>query len=535
MATYAHAAKRHPRPARISGLAIALARIAAGGVNWLLADPREVVQVSRKAGAREASHSPHEQQATGGERDSPELREELRRWRSRVQWRRIGVLVRRHLIAAAALAVVLEAFVAAGALGQLVVLTVAPAAFLIGTAIAAGQRVSLEQQARMLDERLALFDRLASGLELQQIPQAQRQALESRAIGQARALAAAGRDEWRARARPAAREWAGLCAALALLGAIAALAALHPARSASPSHHRNVIAGSAGAGAAASHGSSVQGSSHLTGTRAARSHAQRESLQAESPGAFHYNPYYRYGHRQAGTGKAELTYGKSLRSSSSVNVGHAPTERSADVGVPKPGSASKNGAAAANEANAKGFVGIGANRTSGAIAPVNAPPGSSVSKTGRTPHSAASEPGSVTPEKSGSSAQSSGAEGQSGSRRGGSPTSSATAGHQQAGAQLGRAQRTSGQAAHDLRLQAGYAPSRSSKAANGGQAADGQGGGGPGRTFTVAGGSALGAGGQSESFNYVPPDGGALAEGNASLLLSYQESLKWLQREESSW
>ncbi len=53
-----------------------------------------------------------------------------------------------------------------------------------------------------------------------------------------------------------------------------------------------------------------------------------------------------------------------------------------------------------------------------------------------------------------------------------------------------------------------------------------QGRGGPSRTASVNGGSGSG----SESFPYVPPDGGAISEGDAELLLNYQKSLTWAKK-----
>jgi hypothetical protein len=77
-----------------------------------------------------------------------------------------------------------------------------------------------------------------------------------------------------------------------------------------------------------------------------------------------------------------------------------------------------------------------------------------------------------------------------------------------------------------VKIQPGYAPSRSSKGGKEkNKAGYSQGAGGKARTATVTGGTQVG-----DEFSYVPAAGGAVPGPSAGLQLNYLESLKWVER-----
>ncbi len=91
----------------------------------------------------------------------------LEHQRVRIQRSRLGVLLRRHATVALALAILLEALALLGVVPQLVV-AVVPLVLLVATiGWALRRRLSLPAVAQLLDQRLRLFDRLGTALELE--------------------------------------------------------------------------------------------------------------------------------------------------------------------------------------------------------------------------------------------------------------------------------------------------------------------------------------------------------------------------------
>ena len=77
-----------------------------------------------------------------------------------------------------------------------------------------------------------------------------------------------------------------------------------------------------------------------------------------------------------------------------------------------------------------------------------------------------------------------------------------------------------------MKIQPGYAPSRSKKAgAEKHKTGTSQGAGGKARTAQVTGATQVG-----EEFSYVPAAGGAVPGPSAGLQQNYLESLKWVER-----
>jgi hypothetical protein len=120
--------------------------------------------------------------------------------------------------------------------------------------------------------------------------------------------------------------------------------------------------------------------------------------------------------------------------------------------------------------------------------------------------------------------------GQSGAQaagtKGGQPTGTGKAGGEQGTNQKSQATPITGQASQSVKIQPGYAPSRSKTAgAEKHKTGTSQGAGGKARTAQVTGATQVG-----EEFSYVPAAGGAVPGPSAGLQQNYLESLKWVER-----
>jgi hypothetical protein len=523
MATHAHTLEHHD--ARLSGPRIALRGAGRSVWRWLAADPRDTVEL-RPLGehhldpARDVSHSPDAKTSLsatdGATADAAELCAGLRQWRSRLRLRRAGIALRRQLIAAAALAVALQALALPGLLPESIALAVPAALLLIAAVLELRRRPSLDGVARLLDERLRLFDQLATALEIQRRDGAGRRPLERRALARASALVSASLEEWRPVGRNGAREWASLGAALALLALFVIV--VQPVRVQSGGTSRSgAITAASSPGAAGAQRAQGHIGSRASGAVKPRPPSLSQ-LRSSPSGHAPANPYGGPSSGYHSPSGQSLTYSQGLRANESVNVPRAPAQRSPDVGVPKLGSGSTSTSGSTGQAPGKGFSGIGAASTEGAISPVTAPNQQSASPALAAPKGAANEPGSSTPSAGRpSNSQSAGANQSSAS--GGTPSASQTAGHQRAGTQLANSGAPRGQASHNLPLQAGYAPIRTGRLTRSGKAGNGSGGGGgPGRSVLVEGASSAGGEG---TFPYVPSEGGSVFGANTALLVNY--------------
>lgn len=488
-------------------------------VRWLRADVRDATELRPRAGAN-APDARGTDAPAGAQLDAG-----LRRWRAALRRHRAIVVVRRQLIVTAALAVVLQALHASGLFGQAVVPAVALALLLAGIAVVLSRGQSLEDVAHVLDERLGLFDQLATALDIGRRPDAGSRPLERRALATSATLMSASLSGWRAAGRRGAREWGALAAALAVLALLVLFA--QPAGSNPGSAARPGTAGAAGTTAGGgSHRAGAHTGTHATSKTEARapslSHLRSNVNAGRFPSADPYGGASAGYHSPSGQ---SLTYSQSAQPKSSVNVPRAPGERSADVGVP-PSTASHSSPGTSAGSSGKNFAGIGAASTQGAISPVTAPTQQPATTVQRATRANAAEPGTSSPSTSKSAAGQSSAASRS-NAAGGTPSASPTAGHQRGSSTLGGADTAHGQATHNLQLQAGYAPIHSGKITRSGKPGSGEGGGGgPGRSSLVEGETSSSGEG---SFPYVPSEGGSVSGGDAVLLTNYLQSLSWLK------
>jgi hypothetical protein len=512
MAVAAHTPSTHARSAQRESASLKLRR---AWTRWLLAGPSEVLQV--RSLTRSFGLDLAEQPA-----DHPEdLLIGLQRWRARVQRRRAGVLLRRHLILAATLSIVLQALVVAGAIPQAALL--APLALLlVGVGIELARGPTLEDVAHLLDEQLGLFDRIGTGLGIQRHAGSTQRLLERRAVAEASGLTAASLGGSRASAVPAPREWSSLAVALVALAVV--VLAGPSITSGSSTHKASTRTGAAGPGESAA--ASVRRSASTpkatgTGKKAVPPSSVHPKTAAEGHRGSSASPSAGYHTlKEAVQSRSTTSSGKGARSA--LGTGPAKT---------KPGAASEAARNSTSAQDIKGSIGVGSAAKPGTVSAVTAPSQKAGATAHATPNGATSKSGSSTPSSKSSSAPSSAAK--QGTGAAGTPTGSATAGHQRASTQLGNSHAISGQVSHALPLQAEYAPARAGKTSGSSHSSKTGGGGGPGRSALVNGAGAASSSGAAGAFAYVPPDGGALPEGDGELLISYFNSLGRVK--EQSW
>ena len=424
----------------------------------------------------------------------------LGRFRTRAQRQRAGVLLRRHLTAAALLGIALQAFVLAGLIPQWALLAVLVALALALT-LALRRPVPLEGVARLLDERLGLFDQLATALEIEQRGTAAKRPLERRAIARTTAMLQSDSAQWRVRPSRASGEWLGLGACLAVLALLVGLSASGAVGAGSESR--------AGVGQGLTSGHTGGHAGGKAGGRANTNKNHQHTASARTPelpgkvGRVTLPPQVKkaLGNHVTATrsglhsSQSKATSGKSSTSSTSQSPRSeiSPVSRSTPTSAPHQ----------------------------------HALP---------TPHSH----GGPTPSTKASSHRSQGHPG--GSRQqsksaGRHPGGNTVAGHEPGLdlRRIGTPPRERVSELLHLSLPAGYVPTHSRGKGEIGKGAEKvEGGGGHGRSASVGGEgspSSTGAGG----FAYVPPDGGASGEGQASLLERYFEHQRPLEQELASW
>lgn len=505
MATYVHTPGRYARRAQTRWSA---PRRLAALARWLRADLSEVVRIRPVANDGASTALASEQAGT-----AEQLLSGLSHWRGRLRRRRAAVVLRRHLILGAGVSIVLEAMAVAGVVAQW-----APGlpllAALVGAAIESARTPSLELVAHLLDDQLGLFDRIGTGLDLHS-QDIQRGPLAPRAVSDAAGLTELTLRGWRAAAAGAGGEWGSLGAGLAALAALALLVPVHHGRSLTAASTASAGVRGAAPGerrTSVTHPATSPQKPASTSTGAQQTHQRLSTVRTQpqhSTATTHTSP-----RSSAKTG-----------SSGAGAPGKSPSKAAASGGT-----ASKAGAAggATGQTAALGAKGsAGGSATSGAgVSPVAAP------------KRAASPSSSSTTGAAGSrsqSAKSPAGQASAGAKQGGAgqPAGTASAGHERGSTALGNAKPLSGQATRNLPLQAGYAPSGSSKASGAGHSSSSGGGGGQERPATVgATGAATGSGARA-AFTYVPSEGGAVAGGDAALLISYIYSLGFV--EEQPW
>ena len=475
---------------------------------WLSADPREVVDL---AGARTL--------AAGV--DERHLGDELRRWRGIVARRRLVALARRHAAVAIGLAAVLEVLALLDVFPQWVVVAVSLAYFLVAVVVFAVQGPSPFGLARLLDDKLGLNDRLATALEIE-ARGGQESPLERRTVADAAALLAAGREDWHASAARAGRyDWSALGGVVLALAAVVAIAlATGGSSSSTPTQ------------AFGPHNGGVEGAGSGEGKKKKREEEEKRSQNHAAP-----------------TGKLHKIEGKRRTEISSVQTqnqgyqqipqGKASGRKGKAANAKGSGSSAKDGSTvgkAKEGANAQGGKKGSSNNGKGPGTEANKEkehPTVGFSVKGQKKHKGSGRKGSSEVSGAGtkkSSPNGNGDESTASSQaapKSGTPTGAGKAGGEQGNNQQGHATQIKGQASQTVKIQPGYAPSRSTKGGKERNKAPGseEGAGGKARTGQVTGATQVGS-----EFSFVPAAGGAVPGASAGLQQNYLESLKWVAR-----
>jgi hypothetical protein len=454
------------------------------GLRWLRAGTADVIRLRPES-------DPAASVADGHDRTLPGA---LARWSTRIQrWRGL-VLLRRHLLVAVCLAIVLQILNLTAGLSELALLA-APCLLLAGIALELPRGPDPAQVAGLLDEQIGLYDLVGTGFELQTRAAGAMRPLEERALDRAAVEAAGSLDAWRARPAPAGGEWGTLLVGLAALAVLLALVPAHIATSRSAASGATAQAGSARPG---HHGSS-------------RTSTSAPAAKAPAPASA---PVYHAANGTTRKGFQTPTQAASKRASGS------PTKTGGGLKATSTTSGSAGTPAGAKAA--PGAVGQTGSRTGAdtGVSPVSAPqlaaatPNATRTAALNTPsmRSRTSSPTSSTGQRTGSA---------------GRPTGTSSAGHARGSTRLGGAHTLTGSVSKSLPLKGGYAPARKG-ATSVNRAGNGPGGGGHGRSQEVEGSAGAGGGGATA---FVPSDGGAVAAAGSGSLISYLAYLQWVQEQ----
>jgi hypothetical protein len=473
---------------------------------WLAADPWEVVDL---AGAG----------TPAGGADGSHLGEELRRWRGIVARRRLVALFRRHAAVAFGLAAVMEVFALVGAFPQWVVVAVPLATFLVSVAVFAFRGPSPFALARLLDDKLGLNDRLATALEIE-ARGGEESPLERRTMADAAALLKAGREGWRAGAAPAGRtDWSVLGVVLVALAVGVGIAvATGGGSSAGPTEAFAPNGGNGGAaGAPDEHHKRRAGKGdekHAAPTGKLHKIEGRRRREITSP-----VKTAEAGYQQIPQGKAK---GNS-RKGSPASKANGQGSKSPNGGTPRNGTGANP-----NDGQKKGSNG---ERSPTTASKEKEHPTLGFNVKGQKKHKGSGRRGSS--EVSGAGAKKSAPNGQGDEAsssaqpaKSGTPTGAGKPGSELGNSQQGHATPITGQASQAVKIQPGYAPSRSKKGGKERRTpGTEEGAGGKARTAQVTGATQVG-----EEFSFVPAAGGAVPGPSAGLQQNYLESLKWVER-----
>jgi hypothetical protein len=463
----------------------------------------------------------------------------LKRQRVRIQRSRVPALLRRHALPALGLAIVLEALALAGVVPQLAVAVAPVVLFLATVAWALRRRLPLPAVAQFLDDRLSLFDRLGTGLELERrgAGNGAGTPLERRTVAEAVSLVDAGAGEWRARPAKAPREWAAVGVAVVVLAALVAIAAI-------PSSSSSAEEGGAGATALGG-GPDAAAKEHKLNKKGLEQYLGAESGPAQIKKGLATKGNIRPAAPQDGKAAGNRAPGETFVTPpggvpKGAQQGFHFSDESLDegpVGVHAGGksqggtpSESKGGASQGGKSGGgKSAGGEGKGPGAGAGAGKNGG-GQDASQTPQgTPQGAQANRGTRTPARAPASKAAGAQQGSSQeSPETGSPGGN-TAGNGAGGNRTGKSRENEGIRSKGLKLQAGYAPFHSGKGGNPkGKTGLREGGGGKART-----GTAEGAVEGNGTFAFVPATGGAApggAAGGDGLAQSYLEALTFLEK-----
>lgn len=468
---------------------------------WPAADSREVVDL---AGAGTL--------AAGGGEES--LGAELRRWRGIVARRRLIALVRRNGALVLGLAAVLEILAQLDVLSQWVVVAVPLAALVAAVAFFAILGPSPFELARLLDDKLGLNDRLATALEIEARGGGDTP-LERRTVADAAALLAAGREDWHASGAPAGRDWWTLAAPLAALAVIVAIGAATAGNSTAGTTEALAPKAGAGAGGPNEHKKAkreAKNKSQAAPTGKLHKFKGRKVPPSEIAQETAEEGYRQIPQGTAGKGGQNGAKGEGKAGGKGTSKQNIEKSAGGKPGSSEGGSGNKgsNGPNAAKESE---HPTVGFNVKGQKKSGDHGRPGNSEVSGGAGKKAAPNGQGDETSASAGE-------------KKGGVPAGTSKAGGEQGNNQQGHATPITGQASQAVKIQPGYAPSRSAKGGKeknkGGYS---QGAGGKARTATVTGGTQVG-----DEFSYVPSAGGAVPGPSAGLQLNYLESLKWVER-----
>jgi hypothetical protein len=478
---------------------------------WLSADPREVVDL---AGAGTLAAGVEERH----------LGDELRRWRGIVARRRLVALARRHAAVALGLAVLLEILALLDVFPQWVVVAVPLAYFVAAVAIFAFRSPSPFELARLLDDKLGLKDRLATALEIE-ARGGQESPLERRTVADAAGLLAAGREDWHASAARAGRsDWSvlgGVVLALAVVVVIALATGGSSSQSSTQAFGPKGGAGTAG-GPGEHHRAKAEKAQkkHLAPTGKLRkleaSKQAASEQQSTKAGGYQRIPQDTKSEGKEAKGAGSKATGKGT-------AGKAPTGK-----VNK-----SDGSTAGQEKHGEEKTPPGTDANSPTKEHKN-PKKQTIGFNLKGQKHGGNEGKGPSHISGGAGNKPRAGNGKSGGAQAGTAESkqgAQAAGGQKAGGEQGTSQKSqatpiTGQASQSVKIQPGYAPSRSKKAgAEKHKTGTSQGAGGKARTAQVTGATQVG-----DEFSYVPAAGGAVPGPSAGLQQNYLESLKWVER-----
>ena len=450
---------------------------------------------------------------------------DLRLLRRRVVGRWALAVAGHYAIAALAVALLPALLAAFGAIGWAWAIVVPAALFLVALAARLSRPPSLAEVARLLDDRLGLFDVTATALQLERAGVPVDEGPAAPVFAEAAALLRAGAETWRPRARFGSRE---LAAAGGLLVALAAIVVVGstPARSGST----KVTASSLPPGLR----HRVAGGPNSVSPPLIPPRAKRRAANAPANAKRH--PYGIYDYGFEGRKQIPRYSSESEGSGTRYAGGRPPGSQRSQGQFAAPGAASGNEAREKAEAEAARLNARPGGQDERETADATPPRESLKALTG----GAVPPSGSVSPVPSGgpggrrSSSQAAGApsnssapgsrsaaapSGQGGGRSGGTRS----AGNQRASLAGGEKGGEGGGTKGELALKAGFAAVKSGKAASGRGPRNAQGAGGPGKSAGI-GGSAFEEA-EAGSLGYVPPDAGVAPTLDPGLFARYLNAL----------
>jgi hypothetical protein len=465
-----------------------------------------------------------------GEAGAATFDADLRLLRRRVVRRWALAVAGRYAIAALAVAVVPALLAAFGLIGWVWAIGVPAGLFVVALAVRLARPPSLTQVARLLDDRLGLFDVTATALQVERAGGPVDEGAAAPVFAEAAALLRAGASTWRPRARIGTR---ALAAAGGLVVVLAAIVLIGTSGGGSSAERVAATASPPGRHHAAGGGNTV--SPPLVPPRAKRKGAKGPANPAKR------YPYglYDYGFE----GKRQLPRYKSKNERSGVHYagGGPPGSRQTpsqfaapDVG--EGNEAREKAEAEATKADAQPGA-QGENERGNAPPPPReslksltggaVPPSGSVSPVPNAGgHPSAGNQTSNGPSSSSAPGQRSTA-GAPGRQGGGRPSGSRTAGTERATLAGGEKGAEGGRTTGELALKAGFAAVRSGKAATGHGPRNAQGAGGPGRSAGIGGAAFEEA--AAGSLGYVPPDAGVAPTLDPGLFSRYLNALAAIQ------